>query len=302
MKKYILFLLVLGFVLTNQSFAQEEEKDQPAANAFESGILIDQQTMMIPDARTLEFIIQHKFGNMDKGLSDLWGLYSPGANVRLALNYVPVKDLQIGAGITKKNMYSDFSAKWNVLKQTERNTIPVSVTLFGSAAIDGRNEDAFGGIGKVRRSGEQNSQYAISFNDRISYFSQLIVTRKFGNALSLQAGASFTHYNMVPHDYNHDVVGLHLAGRLKISPQGSIIFNYDHPLQIEGISEQLDWDTHANPNLSVGFEIFTFTHAFQMYVGTADGIIPQDIMAHNQRDWKDKGLAIGFTITRLWMF
>lgn len=300
MKRYILFLLILGLIISNESFAQEE-KDVPAANAFESGILIDQQTMMIPDAKTLEFIIQHKFGNMDNGLSDLWGLYSPGANVRLALNYVPVKDVQIGAGITKKNMYSDFNAKWNILKQTQQNTIPVSLTLYGVAAVDGRNESAFG-TGKVRHSGEQNAEYSISFNDRISYFSQLIVSRRFSDAFSLQAGASFTHYNMVAHDYNHDIVGLHVAGRLKVSPQGSIIFNYDHPLQIQGISEQLDWDTHPNPNLSVGFEIFTFTHAFQMYVGTADGIIPQDIMLYNQRDWKNKGLAIGFTITRLWMF
>ena len=60
MKKYILLLLILGLIFSNQSFAQEEE-DQPALNAFESGILIDQQTMMIPDAKTLEFIIQHKF-------------------------------------------------------------------------------------------------------------------------------------------------------------------------------------------------------------------------------------------------
>ena len=168
-------------------------------------------------------------------------------------------------------------------------------------AIDGRNENSFG-TGKVTHPGEQFSEYGVAFSDRFSYFSQLIISRKFTDGFSLQAGASFTHYNMVDKDYNHDMIGAHISGRLKFSPQGSLIFNYDQPLKIQDISEQLNWDTHAKPNLSVGVEIFTFTHAFQLYVGTADGIIPQDIMMYNQKDWKDKGLAIGFTITRLWMF
>jgi len=118
----------------------------------------------------------------------------------------------------------------------------------------------------------------------------------------LQAGASFTHYNMAGWDYNHDVVGIHFSGRLKFSPQGSIIFNYDKPLNIDGISEQTEWNTQAKENVSIGVEFFTFTHAFQIYLGTADGILPQDVMMYNQKDWTNKGLALGFTITRLWMF
>ena len=106
MKKYILLLIVVGFAFTT-IYAQDDEKDQAVSNSFESGILIDAQTTIVPDVKTLEFIIQHKFGSMDNGISDLWGIYSPGANVRLALNYVPVKNLQIGVGTTKKNMYTD---------------------------------------------------------------------------------------------------------------------------------------------------------------------------------------------------
>lgn len=299
MKKHILLLFILGIVISN-SFAQEE-KDQPVSNPFESGILIDAQTTVIPDARTLEFIIQHKFGSMDNGTSDLWGIYAPGANVRLALNYVPVKNFQIGIGQTKKNMYTDLNAKWTIFQQTEQNTMPVSVALYGSVAIDGRDVTTLE-TGKVVDTKGQTLPKSIKFDDRIAYYSQLIVGRKFTDWLSIQAGASFTHYNMAGWDYNHDIVGAHVNGRIKFSPQSSLIFTYDHPLKIKDISEQWTWDTHPKPNLAVGIEIFTFTHAFQMYVGTADGIIPQDIMMYNQKDWKDKGLAIGFTITRLWMF
>jgi len=300
MKKYILSIIVLA-ITCSISFAQEETSE-PVYGAFESGILIDQQTGVIPDARTLEFIIQHKFGSMDNGLSDLWGIYSPGANVRLALNYVPLENFQIGAGITKKNMYTDFNAKWTVFEQTTDNSVPVNVTLYGVAAIDGRDADGIATGNVVESKAVGTTENEINFSNRLSYFSQVMVGRKFSDRFTLQAGASFTHYNMAEWDYDHDVIGAHFGGRLKFSNQSSLIFNYDLPLKIKSISEQTNWDTFAKPNLSVGIEIATFTHAFQIYVGSADGILPQDMMMYNQTDWGNGGPAIGFTMTRLWMF
>ena len=106
---------------------------------------------------------------------------------------------------------------------------------------------------------------------------------------------------MVAWDYNHDVVGVHVNGKIKFSPQGSFIFTYDQPLKIDAISEQKNF-SNAKENVAIGVEFFTFTHAFQIYVGSANGILPQHNMLYNQKDWTDKGLAFGFTITRLWMF
>jgi len=302
MKKYIALLLFSTFAV--QLFAQEteKEKDSPVSKTFESGYLIDNQTVEMYDAKTLEFAIQHKFGSMENALSDLFGVYADGANIRLGLNYVPVKSLQLGIGATKKNMYTDFNAKWLVLQQTEKNSIPVSVALYGNMAIDGRNKSTFG-TGKTNHPGEGTTQYNITTSDRLSYFSQLIIARKITNGFSLQAGVSFSHYNMTVKDGDHDKIGLHFSGRIKFSPQSAIIFNYDHPLKIKDISEQTKW-TAANdplPNLCIGWEIATYTHAFQIYVGTADGILNQDMMMHNRNDWTNKGLAIGFNITRLWM-
>jgi len=302
MKKYILLLVIFAFAI--QLIAQEETekvKDKPVRSPFESGILIDNQTSVIPIQNTLEMVIQHKFGTMNNGISDLFGIYAPGANIRLGLNYVIVNNVQLGLGVTKKNMYTDFNAKWTILEQTRNNTVPVAISLYGVAAIDGRAADQFG-RGKVVETKGQTLPRDIAFNDRISYFSQLIIGRKFSDWLSLQAAASFTHYNMVDWDYDHDKIGIHFNGRIKFSPQSSFVFNYDQPLKIDAISEQTNWDTHALPNVSFGLEVSTSTHAFQIYAGSADGILPQDMMMYNQNDWLDKGLAIGLVITRLWNF
>ncbi|MFY9153306.1 MAG: DUF5777 family beta-barrel protein [Prolixibacteraceae bacterium] len=305
MKKNILIILLFALI-SAPSFAQDsseavvKEKDYPVSGTFESGILIDAQTVVIPDAKTLEMVIQHKFGTVENGRSNLWGIYG-SANIRIGLNYVPLKNVQIGAGITKKSMMTDLNAKWLVLQQTRKNSIPVSVALYGSVGIDGRNISAFE-TGMVREGYSTGLLNEYAFADRCNYFSQLIIGRKFNDMLSLQAGVSFTHYNAVGVMYDHDRIGVHASGRIKVSTQGSIIFNYDAPLKIKDISDQVEWTNFPKPNLAVGYEVSTGTHAFQMFISSSSSLLAQDNIMWNQNDWQNKGWSVGFVITRLWGF
>lgn len=302
MKKSILFILLTGFVFS-LSFAQETESDETPGipvTVFESNFLVDDQTTQVGDKKTLGFAIQHKFATMNNGISDLWGLYGPGTNIRLALDYVPVKNVQIGAGISKGKMMTDLNAKWSILKQTDNNKVPVSLALLGVIGIDGREDEAFETGKMVSTKGETMPQ-SIEMMDKVSYFSQLIISRKFTEWLSIQGGASFTHYNMVAWDQNHDLVGLHALGRVKISPQSSITFNYNAPLKIEAISEQKEMPAYK-PNMAIGWQISTFTHAFQIYVSNAASMIPQENMMYTTSGFDKDGIAIGFTITRIWAF
>jgi len=298
MKKFT-YIIVAVILSLNVAYSQDDQekpktKDRPVREPFSNGMLIDNQTCQMPAAKTLEMLIQHRFGTMENGIKDIFGIYA-SANIRIGFNYSILDNLMVGYGLTRKNMYSDFQVKWNVLQQTRKNTIPVFVTLYGNMAIDGRNKDVFKSAGK-------DSTY--SFTNRLAYFSQLIVGRKFNDWLSLQVNTSFTHYNKVAGDKDHDVMGFGFNGRIKFSPQSSFIFQYDMPLKIKGISEQTNFDMFARPNLAFGYEVATSTHAFQIYVTTASGIIPQDIYMYNYNDWTHgvTDLMFGFTITRLWGF
>ena len=167
--------------------------------------------------------------------------------------------------------------------------MPVSLTLFANLALDGRNKDVFG--------------IDYSSTNRISYFSQAIVSRKFTDWLSLQVAGSFTHYNSVDTILDHDKVGIHFSGRVKFSPQSSFIFNYDIPLDIESLYSSYGNEAlKPKPNLAFGVEIATSTHAFQIFIGTADGLLPQDVMMYNQNDFTKGEMALAFSITRLWNF
>jgi hypothetical protein len=287
-----------------------KEKDFPVNGVFENGKLIDAQTTVVPEVKNLEFVIEHKFGTIENGSSDMWGVYG-SSNIRLGLNYVLKKNFQIGAGLTKKGMMgekniTDLNAKWTLLKQSRKNTIPVSVALYGNVAINGAS---IGSLDTIREA-FTGPVSKFKFSDRLSYFSEIIVSRKFCKEFSLQAGLSFTHYNsvldvvnsQVAGGYDHDKLGAHVSGRIKVTPQGSIIFNYDQPLKIKQMSEQTILKNPSKPNVAIGYEVSTGTHAFQMYMGSTSSLLPQDNMMYNQNDWKNQGWSVGFVITRLWAF
>lgn len=302
--KRIIILVVLALFTINLGFAQEEDKpkkkkDRPVSEMYGGSIIIDEQSPQIPYQKSLEMQIMHRFGPIkSNGLSDLFGIYG-SANTRMALNYSILDNLSVGYGITRKNMYSDFSVKWNILRQTRKNTIPVDVTVYGNMAIDGRNKDVFA---------TSTEDSTFKFTNRLSYFSQLMVSRKFTDWFSLTLHGSFTHYNAVTADTanikgnDHDRLGFGIYGRFKFSPESSIVISYSMPLYIHQISENYEVTNRAKPNFSIAYEVVTATHVFQIFFTTAAGIIPQDNYLYNNNDWTEGEFRFGFNITRLWGF
>lgn len=288
MKKDILIVFMVLLFGANHTLAQDEEPDMsPVRAPFESGYLIDKQTMNIPYEKTLEFIIHHRFGTLDNGISDFFGLYAP-SNIRLGLNYSIRDDVMVGIGATKDNKYTDLQWKWNIIEQTRGGTIPLTVTYFGNAAIDGRSEDVLG------------EEYSLS--NRASFYSEVILTRKFNYFFSMQASASFSHFNKVQYGQEHDKVAVGVGARYKVSSQSSIIATADIPLHIESMQEYIPLNNKPEPNFGIGWEISTATHAFQIFAANGYGILNQDITMYNQNDYSDGGWLLGFNITRLWSF
>ncbi len=293
-------LAIIAFFLSCFSgFAQEEAteepaKERPARPAFESGLLFDGATTTLQPSKTLEMIIQHRFGTMDNGVKDLYGIWAP-SNIRLGMNYSILNNLMVGIGTTKFNKMQDIQVKYNVLQQTRSNKIPVTISLYEVVGIDGSSDDKFG--------------VNYKFSHRINYFTQIIISRRFNDMFSLQIAPGFTHYNSVDSTLDHERLSFSFAGRVKFSPQSSFIIGADIPLRIQGISEHSeDFNkTNANwnqmlPNINIGYEVSTSTHAFHLYLASGQGILPQENIMFNKNDFFAKGILIGLNITRLWNF
>ena len=216
MKNIIASLFVL--LITAPIYAQEVEfVPFPVGYTFESTLLIDNQTVMVPEKGGLEFLIHHRFGNVTDGAENLFGIYST-ANVRLGLNYGVTERLMIGIGTTRGYKLQDIQGKYQILRQTEGDEMPVSLAYYGNMAIDARTSDNFG---------PEDTYRSIH---RLSYFNQLIVARKFSEKFSFQVAPTLFYFNSVERGYKNLNYGLSAGGRMIFGTGHSIIFEYDQLL------------------------------------------------------------------------
>jgi len=287
---------------TSDTTVQEKPKEKPVRPAFESGLLFDAATTTLYPSKTLEFVIQHRFGviNVNDNNYDMAGIWGT-ANIRLGLNYSILKNLMVGVGTTKFNKMEDLQLKYRIIEQTRSNSIPVTIVLYEVVGIDGSPDSKWDGTP------DAVTTKSYKFGNRMSYFTQLMVSRRFNDQLSLQVGGAFTHYNCVDSVYNHDRVSVSFAGRYKFTPQMSFILSGDFPLDLKNIQDYKK-DAASNtviydkPNIAAGVEIATSAHAFHIYVASAQGILPQESTMWNKNDFFHGGILIGLNITRLWNF
>ena len=76
MKKITYLLLSLLILFSAGVQAQDEEKEEkekprPQRKAFESSVLIDNQSDVVNSSKTLEWNIQHRFGTVENGIGPL---------------------------------------------------------------------------------------------------------------------------------------------------------------------------------------------------------------------------------------
>jgi hypothetical protein len=197
----------------------------------------------------------------------------------MGFNYTINDRIQLGIGTTKNNKLQDITWKAALLKQTRSGSIPLSVTYFGGAAIDVR-KDAFPDI-----------------TNRLSYYHELILARKFSKRISLQIAGSMSHFNMVDSLVIHDNIGVSFSGRVKLTDALALTFEYN-----QNITAQKENVLTVKPNVGLGIEAATSAHVFQVFVTTGQSIINQYNVLYNKNDFTKNEICIGFNMTRLWNF
>lgn len=283
--KKIFVVLILSLFLS-PLFAQEEvqtqEVSKPVRFTFGTTILIDNHTVATPYKGGLELEIHHRF-SLIENYHNLFGIQG-SANTRIGLNYGITDRLMIGAGTTKDYKLQDIQWKYLILQQTEDNRIPVSLSYYGNIVADLQKEEVFGPTD--------------SYKDihRFSYFTQLILARKINEMFSVQVAPSLVYYNSVPvysdsTGYKNLNLALSAGARANLFGPHSVILEYDQLLTKQDLVEQ------PKPNLSLGWEINTATHTFQIFVANYSQIINQRNLLFNTNDFTKGDYLIGFNVT-----
>ncbi len=234
----------------------------------------------------LDFRVHHRFNTINSGAYNFWGL--DGATTHLSLEYGITDWVMIGLGRgTFEKAYDGF-AKFSIKRQsTGAKSFPVSISYFTSLAI--RTLD-FPYVNDI----QNNSTYP--FSARLSYVNQLLIARKLNKNLSLQVMPAWIHYNLVTtiNDKNN-IYALGLGGRYKLTKRTSLNAEYFY---VFNARNNYSMNRYYN-SLSMGFDIETGGHVFQLIFTNSQGMIEKDFIGRNTGRWNKGDIHFGFNISRV---
>jgi hypothetical protein len=245
---------------------------------FKTTRLINGHTVEQTAEGVLDFKINHRFGTINRGAYELWGL--DNATMLMAFDYGITKNLMVGIGrATFEKTYTSH-IKYRLMHQSSgKKNNPLSINWYSSMMLN-----------SLRWADPERENY---FSSRLYYAHQLIIGRKFNEAFSFQLMPTVVHHNLVERaDDPNDILAMGAGGRLKISKRISINTEYYYQLP----SQKLPGTTNT---FSLGLDIETGGHVFQLHVTNSRGMTENTFITRNQGTWGNGDILFGFNISRV---
>lgn len=284
MKRILLLLSLLPLIATAQEdLLGELEKTDSAETdyafaTFKGTRLVNGHTIETKQAGSLEFIFQHRFGAINGGFYEMYGLDE--AYVRLGLDYGITDRLSVSIGRNSVDKTVDGYLKFRTLRQSSgKKNFPVSVTTLGGIAYQ-----LF----------PKKSEAPADFEnvDRLAYVGQFLIARKFTSAFSFQLMPTYIHRNAVDQSREeNDQIAIGAGGRLKLTRSVALTTDYYYNVSRKASSGYYD-------AVGFGIDIETGGHVFQLVLTNAIGLTERRFITQTEDDFWDGDIHFGFNVTR----
>jgi hypothetical protein len=304
MNKYLILIILL--VAANPLMAQVTDTAKKAKNAntldalldsvstdnkadnvviFKATRLILSQSTEMTKKKNLNFLIIHRFGDFAgaNGGGKLYFGLDDVADVYIGFEYGVSNNFNIDIGRTTIGGLANLELKYALLHQKSDNSSPIAITLIGEGAVR-----PYGFV-----------TYP-SFGDRLSYFGQVILARKFSSDFSLQVAPSYLLDNLpMPAIAGNEQQFLSLSASavLKVSKHMGIIVECVHPFS----SFRQNNANFADP-LGLGLEIETGGHVFTINFTNSRAVDEINYLSDTESKISKGQFRIGFTISRIFDF
>ena len=248
----------------------------PVKGTFKAIYLIELQTNETIAAGALNFEIQHRFGQLNSGAYNFFGL--DNATLRLGLDYGITDWWTVGVGRSSYLKTFDGYTKFKLWRQMEGGSgMPISVTLMGT--ISNYTQDF-------------SDEPYLTANYRTAYATQLILARKF-KYFSLEIVPSYIRSNLVPTTADkNDMFAVSGGARVKLTKRMSLDGEYNYLFPNQVVS------TKVYNALSFAWEMETGGHVFQLVFSNAQSMVPTQYISQTTSSWSNGGIYFGFNIAR----
>lgn len=278
------FLLIFFAILTVSGVQAQDS--QPMRDIFYGTRAINLMTSTQVGKKVLAYRISHRFGPVNSGLYNLIGLDGP-ANISLAFDYGLTDDLMIGVARDGWNKTFNGFAKYNILNQTTDGSTPLTLAVYGRANLISLRDDA------------APNQYD-PFANRVSYITQVMVSRRFGERLAFQIAPTFIHHNLVNRTTDaNSIVAVSALGQFKINKRLGVSGEYTYVVTSNVITDATGANvTNRANSASIGLDIVTGGHVFQICLTNSAPINEAFALPYTFSKWFDGDFRLGFNISR----
>jgi hypothetical protein len=286
--KGIYFLWII--CSTSFFFAQTQEEEETfVPKTFASTRIICGHSVETLPERTLDFRIEHRFGDMfgvNGGVQNMFG-FDNLADIRIALEYGITKNMMVGFGRSKgantpyRSLLDGF-LKYRVLSQGKESPISLSAIAGASFTYMTASSDI-----------SQVSHFP-KFSHRFAYFTQLNAARRFGDRVSIALMPTLVHQNYVASNNQNDVFAIGAAARVKLTSRFALITEYYHTFAAAGLRPTSEFKR----SLAFALEWYTFGHTFTINVTNAAGIGETQFVNNSYSDWLKGQFRLGFCVAR----
>lgn len=284
---FVIFLMVSGSIfsqdLDSLMNAETTPKGKVATATFKSTRIINGHSIEQMKNSQLEFRISHRFGTLNEGTYGLFGLDQ--SVIHFSLEYGINRWLMAGIGRGSVNKTYDAFGKIRILRQsTGEKSMPIHLSYFSSVELNTL---------RFPDRPEGSSNY---FSSRLAYVQQLLIARKFSESLSVQITPTFIHRNLVKTALDqNDIYALGAGARYKLNKRLSVNGEYYYTYQPN--ADHLDPRTYNV--LSVGVDIETGGHVFQLMLTNTQGMREGTFIPATTGSWGKGDIHLGFNISRV---
>lgn len=266
--------------------AKKDNKKDFATATFKTTRLINGHSTENAAAGVLDFKISHRFGMVNKGAYELFGLDQ--ASMRMGLEYGISDKLMVGVGRSTFQKQYDAFGKFKILRQATggRWSSPISVSAVSTVMLK-----------TLKWDDPKRRNY---YTSRLSFAHQLLIARKFNEGLSLQIMPSFVHYNIAQAATDpNDIFAIGMGGRIKLNKRLSFNVEYYHVLPISLVEGEDYMLAGTHNSLAVGFDIETGGHVFQLHFTNSTGMTERSFITETTGDFFKGDIHFGFNVSRV---
>ena len=232
----------------------------------------------LPEGK-FELAIQHRFGELNSGAYNLYGLDNFNS-MRIAADFGVLDRLTLGVGRSSYRKTFNGYLKWRFFGQAESKLV---LTYLADIAIDARARS------------DWNLEPFLQ-SHRLFYTHQLIASIQVNKGLLISVSPTIVHANLVSqHNYSNDMPVLSGYIRQQIIPKFAL--TAEASVMIPGI---LSVKPKNHPTIGVGFEYFTPKHAFQINLTNSRALNEAYFLTDNPSSTLLGDFCMGFNLIRRW--